>query len=592
MFVIGAFFEKVKPKYGHETSAILIIGIAFSIIYYFAHGITPEDYQLWQFKPDVFFDAILPPIVFNAGFNMKRKKFFANLGNILVTGLGVTFVCFFLYSLATWAVINGTEVTMTRYTNVLDPSLPQTETLPVKVPMMSLLLFTSLLCSSDVVAAVSIVDYNAQPKLYSCIFGEGVVNDIVSIVLFNTVENLQDAQFTGATPFIIIAQFISLAVVSLSIGIVFGFACCLMFKHMRFLSVSVVTETFLMTAFGFAAYFVAALIKILKVEMSGIISLLTFAIIQAHYTWYNLSPQGKATTSVTYEFLGKTAEAAVYCYVGISLYTCIPEYWSFGFIAWQFSIIVVGRIIGVIGTFYLFRLCFRKKTIAFKELLFIVYGGMIRGAIAFALVLKISHTCPIPGATDCYEDDIFLMARSTTLIVVLLTTLIFGTFMKAFQGCVLGTPDERETFADVHEGRATHYEEIMHPNFDRPSEIEGSNVGRKTYLLGAGGEEGGFPNSRFAKWFAEFDENKIRPFLIRNYTLEAVETMDQLNELFTKNFDDKEPDEVQARLEDFDRKTRVLSVVNQQVRQTLAVRKSTVADIRASNLGNSTGKNR
>ena len=55
---------------------------------------------------------------------------------------------------------------------------------------MSLLLFTALLCSSDVVAAVSIVDYEAQPKLYSCIFGEGVANDIVSIVLFNVVTRL------------------------------------------------------------------------------------------------------------------------------------------------------------------------------------------------------------------------------------------------------------------------------------------------------------------------------------------------------------------------------------------------------------------
>ena len=54
-----------------------------------------------------------------------------------------------------------------------------------------MLLFTALLCSSDVVAAVSIVNYEAQPKLYSCIFGEGVFNDIVSIILFNTVNNLQ-----------------------------------------------------------------------------------------------------------------------------------------------------------------------------------------------------------------------------------------------------------------------------------------------------------------------------------------------------------------------------------------------------------------
>ena len=61
----------------------------------------------------------------------------------------------------------------------------------VKLDFMPLLLFTSLLCSSDVVAAVSIVSYNDQPKLYSCIFGEGVVNDIVSIILFNTVKGLQ-----------------------------------------------------------------------------------------------------------------------------------------------------------------------------------------------------------------------------------------------------------------------------------------------------------------------------------------------------------------------------------------------------------------
>lgn len=56
---------------------------------------------------------------------------------------------------------------------------------------------------------------------------------------------------------IILGQFVALAVVSIAIGLVFGFLCCLMFKHMRFLSVSVVTETFLMTAFGFSAYFVA-----------------------------------------------------------------------------------------------------------------------------------------------------------------------------------------------------------------------------------------------------------------------------------------------------------------------------------------------
>jgi NhaP-type Na+/H+ or K+/H+ antiporter len=75
---------------------------------------------------------------------------------------------------------------MTKY--VTEDGIPVTQ--KVELSIMSMLLFTSLLCSSDVVAAVSIVDFNAQPKLYSCIFGEGVTNDIVSIIIFNAILSL------------------------------------------------------------------------------------------------------------------------------------------------------------------------------------------------------------------------------------------------------------------------------------------------------------------------------------------------------------------------------------------------------------------
>ncbi len=85
------------------------------------------------------------------------------------------------------------------------------------------------------------------------------------------------------------------------------------------------------------------------------------------------------------------AESAVYSYVGLALYSTIPTYWSFTFIFVQLGIIFIGRVIGVISTFYCCRLCFKSKTINFRELLFITYAGMIRGAIAFALVLKIVY---------------------------------------------------------------------------------------------------------------------------------------------------------------------------------------------------------
>ena len=120
---------------------------------------------------------------------MRRKKFFQNLGNVAIFGLGVTFVCFAFYSIFTWLLIRYEVLDMVVYYD--DPEYNWNPTYKkVKLDFAPLLLFTSLLCSSDVVAAVSIVNYSDQPKLYSCIFGEGVINDIVSIILFNTVNGL------------------------------------------------------------------------------------------------------------------------------------------------------------------------------------------------------------------------------------------------------------------------------------------------------------------------------------------------------------------------------------------------------------------
>lgn len=63
-------------------------------------------------------------------------------------------------------------------------------TVVVGFQIYEILSICSLLCSSDVIAAISMVSYKDQPKLFSIIYGEGVFNDIVSIILFNTVQNL------------------------------------------------------------------------------------------------------------------------------------------------------------------------------------------------------------------------------------------------------------------------------------------------------------------------------------------------------------------------------------------------------------------
>ena len=236
-----------------------------------------------------------------------------------------------------------------------------------------------------------------------------------------------------------------LGVISISMGVIFGFFQALLFKKARFLTASPITEMFVMLGMSMSCYFLTNLIKITGVEMSGIIALLTAAICNGHYTWYNLSPQGRATSAVTVAFLGGMMEAAVYSYIGIALYSSIPGWWSWNFILLEFLIIVVFRIIGVIGTFYTARLCCKRKTIKFNELLFVCYGGMIRGAIAFALVLKIEvqDNCgidPVTGIksmTGCYTKDNYELVISTTLMIVMISTLLFGTFMKPVQNILI-----------------------------------------------------------------------------------------------------------------------------------------------------------
>jgi len=94
----------------------------------------------------------------------------------------------------------------------------------------------SLLCSSDVIAAVSIISYDNEPSLFSIVFGEGITNDAVSIIMFNAVmkyTHRKDSSLTLTTPFTILAEFGILGLDSLLIGIVFALMSAYILKKFR-----------------------------------------------------------------------------------------------------------------------------------------------------------------------------------------------------------------------------------------------------------------------------------------------------------------------------------------------------------------------
>ena len=50
-----------------------------------------------------------------------------------------------------------------------------------------ILLFSATICATDSVAALTMIKPQKYPKLFSIVFGEGMVNDAVAIILFRSV---------------------------------------------------------------------------------------------------------------------------------------------------------------------------------------------------------------------------------------------------------------------------------------------------------------------------------------------------------------------------------------------------------------------
>ena len=93
--------EQNRPKFGHTTGIIVMLGIFFSFcIYKLAESNKEEKLILddLRFSEQLFFDLILPLIVFPSGYNMRRKKFFKNIGTIMKFGFLGTILCFSIYT--------------------------------------------------------------------------------------------------------------------------------------------------------------------------------------------------------------------------------------------------------------------------------------------------------------------------------------------------------------------------------------------------------------------------------------------------------------------------------------------------------------
>jgi len=178
---VGTWMERRKCAFGHETGVVILLGIAIGAILRF----TGEKITT-QFNPVVLFDFGLPFILYAAGYNMRRRRFFDDINNITMFGVLSTVVCFVILTLTTIAAFQWGWIY--KFSEHQDNGSWSHEL--VSMPSIEISLLCAMLCSSDIIAAVSLVKYKEYPKIFSILLGEGLWNDAVAVVLAQSAEKL------------------------------------------------------------------------------------------------------------------------------------------------------------------------------------------------------------------------------------------------------------------------------------------------------------------------------------------------------------------------------------------------------------------
>ncbi|KFW72547.1 Sodium/hydrogen exchanger 6, partial [Pygoscelis adeliae] len=353
------------------------------------------------FDPEVFFNILLPPIIFYAGYSLKRRHFFRNLGSILAYAfLGTAISCLVIGS-----VVYGC-VALMKVTGQLGGDFYFTDCL----------LFGAIVSATDPVTVLAIFhELQVDVELYALLFGESVLNDAVAIVLSSSIVAYQPAGDNSHT-FDVTAMFKSIGIFlgifsgSFAMGAATGVVTALISFFLQFLSKLSLTicnvtkftklrefplletglfflmswSTFLLAeACGFTGKLQHSPLSGTDICRDGVVAVLFCGITQAHYTYNNLSTESQHRTKQLFELLNFLAENFIFSYMGLALFTFQNHVFNPTFVVGAFLAIFLGRAANIYPLSFLLNLGRRNKI-----------GTNLQHMMMFAGML--SHPCLRP----------------------------------------------------------------------------------------------------------------------------------------------------------------------------------------------------
>eukprot|EP01018_Ginkgo_biloba_P026220 Gb_06188 [translate_table: standard] len=151
----------------------------------------------------------------------------------------------------------------------------------------------TIFSATDSVCTLQVLSQDETPLLYSLVFGEGVVNDATSIVLFNAVHNFDLSHIDGITGLKLFGNFVYLFFTSTALGVGAGLLSAYIIKTLYFGRHSTDREVALMILMAYLSYILAELFS-----LSGILTVFFCGIVMSHYTWHNVTESSRITTKI------------------------------------------------------------------------------------------------------------------------------------------------------------------------------------------------------------------------------------------------------------------------------------------------------
>ncbi|EFN88906.1 Sodium/hydrogen exchanger 8 [Harpegnathos saltator] len=375
-------------QYLPESVVIVVLGALIGMI---INLMSHQNIANWRkeeaFSPTAFFLVLLPPIIFESGYNLHKGNFFQNIGSIMV---------FAIFGTAISAFVIGAGIYLLGLAQVA-----------YKLSFVESFAFGSLISAVDPVATVAIFHaLDVDPVLNMLVFGESILNDAISIVLTTSVLESNNATTTSEAIILGLNRFCLMFFASAGIGVVFALISALLLKHVD-LRKNPSLEFGIMLVFTYAPYVLAE-----GIQLSGIMAILFNGIVMSHYTHFNLSTVTQITMQQTMRTLAFIAETCVFAYLGLAIFSFRHRVEP-ALVVWSLILCLLGRAANIFPLALLVNR-FREHQIT-KKMMFIMWFSGLRGAISYALSLHLN-----------FSDETRHVIITTTLIIVLFTTLIFG----------------------------------------------------------------------------------------------------------------------------------------------------------------------